>query len=164
VSTTSFEQLLTRLTQGLVEYVLIGGVAAAIHGSAYVTYDFDVWYDRSMENVERLARALAPVHPTLREAPRELPFRLDAATIRAGLNFTLDTDLGPLDLFGEVAPFGQFSQVINHSEMMELFGLQVRVLSLESLIQAKQTAGRRKDLLVIPELLALLELRKRPPA
>ena len=164
MSATGFEQLLTLLTEGRVEYVLIGGVAAAVHGSPYVTYDVDVCYDRSRENVEQLARTLAPIHPTLREAPIELPFRLDAATLTAGLNFTLDTDLGPLDLFGEVAPFGQFSQLINHSEMIELFGLHVRVLTLESLIQAKQTAGRRKDLLVIPELLALLELRKRPPA
>ena len=159
----SFEQLLRQLTEGSVEYVLIGGVAAAIHGSPYVTYDVDVCYDRSRENVERLARALAPLHPTLRGAPRDLPFRLEPATIAAGLNFTLDTDSGPLDLFGEVAPFGPFSRLVRHSESMELFGLQVRVLSLESLIQSKQTAGRRKDLLVLPELRALLELHTRPP-
>ena len=164
MSATSFQQLLTQLTEGAVEFVLIGGVAAGIHGSPYVTYVVDFCYDRSRENVDRLARALAPIHPTLREAPPDLPFRLDSATITAGLNFTLETDFGPLDLFGEVAPFGQYSETIRHSEIIELFGLPVRVLSLESLIKSKQAVGRRKDLLVLPELLALLELRKEPPA
>ncbi|MEK7785119.1 MAG: hypothetical protein AAB658_06795 [Chloroflexota bacterium] len=79
----------------------------------------------------------------------------------AGLNFTLDTDLGALDLLGEASPFGEFLQVIQHAEEAELFGYRVRVLSLEALIDAKRAAGRQKDLLVIPELEALLELRKR---
>lgn len=162
MSATNFQQLITCLSEADVEYVLIGGLAAIAHGSAYVTYDVDVCYERSHANVERLCRALAPLHPALRGAPHDLPFRFDARTVLAGLNFTLDTDLGALDLLGEVTPFGPFVPVAAHSEIAELFGLRVRVLSLEALIRAKQAAGRRKDLLILPELEALLALRNRP--
>ena len=164
MSTTLFQQLITRLSEASVDYVLIGGIAAIVHGSAHVTYDVDVCYERSRANVERLCQALAPLHPTLREAPKDLPFRFDPLTVLAGLNFTLDTDLGALDLLGEVVPFGPFAYVVAHAEEAELFGLHVRVLSLEALIRAKQTAGRRKDLLILPELEALLELRTRRSA
>jgi len=122
----------------------------------------DICYHRSQANVERLCRALAAVHPTLRGAPPGLPFRFDLAAVLAGLNFTLETDIGPLDLLGEVQPIGEYPQVVQVSEGAELFGFHVRVLSLEALIQAKQRAGRMKDQLVIPALEALLELRKRP--
>ena len=163
MSATNFQRLLALLAEAEVEFVVIGGLAATVHGSAYVTYDVDVCYERSPANVERLCRALASVHPHLRGAPPDIPFQLDPPSVLSGLNFTLDTDIGALDLLGEIPPFGEFHDVATHSEVADLFGYQVRVLSLEALIQAKRAAGRPKDLLVIPELEALLELRKRPP-
>ena len=163
MSATNFQRLMALLTEAEVEFIVIGGLAATVHGSAHVTYDVDVCYERSPENVERLCRALAAVHPQLRGAPGDIPFRFDPPTVLAGLNFTLDTHLGALDLLGEVAPLGEFLQAAAQSEIAELFGFRVRVLSLEALIRAKRTANRTKDLLVIPELEALLELRKRPP-
>jgi predicted nucleotidyltransferase len=162
VSATQFEALVPLLAEAEVEFVLIGGLAAVVHGSAYVTYDLDVCYGRSADNVERLCRALAAVHPTLRGAPKDLPFRLDTATVSAGLNFTLETDLGALDLLGEVQPLGGYTELASQSDETELFGRRIKVLTLEALIRTKRAAGRRKDLLVIPELEALLELRKRP--
>lgn len=102
------------------------------------------------------------MHPTLRGAPQGLPFRLDPPTVAAGLNFTLDTDLGALDILGEVQGLGAYPEVAKHSDKVDLFGRSVLVLTLEALIRAKRAAGRRKDLLLIPELEALLELRKPP--
>jgi predicted nucleotidyltransferase len=162
VTATQLEALVGLLADGDVEFVVVGGLAAVVHGSAYVTHDVDVCYGRSATNVERLCGALAPVHPTLRGAPRGLPFRLDPPTVAAGLNFTLDTDLGALDILGEVQGLGAYTEVAEHSETVDLFGRSVRVLTLEALIRAKRAAGRRKDLLLIPELEALLELRKPP--
>ena len=162
MTATRFEELIRLLIEHDVEFVLVGGLAATVHGSAYVTYDVDVCCGRSTTNVERLCQALAPVHPTLRGAPSGLPFRLDPATVAAGLNFTLATDLGALDLLGEMQPFGGYERVAERSERIELFGRSVQVLKLEALIEAKRAAGRRKDLLLLPELEALLELRKRP--
>lgn len=154
-----FQGLLVLLADAEVEFVIVGGLAAAIHGSAQVTLDLDVCYRRTRENIERLCRALAPIHPTLRDAPPDLPFRLDPPTVRAGLNFTLDTDRGPLDLLGEVPPFGPYEALLPRVQTIEAFGFTLQVLSLDALIQAKRAAGRPKDLLVLPELEALQALK-----
>lgn len=159
--TADFQAILERLAGYKVDFIVIGGLAASLHGSAYVTQDLDVCYDRSGPGIERLCRALVDLHPTLRGAPEGLPFRFDPATVGAGLNFTLSTDLGPLDLFGEVSPFGGFDALKAHAIEMELVGHRVLVLSLPALIRSKQAAGRPKDLLVVPELEALLEMSKK---
>ena len=163
MSASNFQQIITHLAESHVEYIVIGGLAATIHGSAYVTYDVDICYERSLANVTRLCQMLDPLHPVLRDAPGDLPFHIDPRSVLAGMNITLSTDLGAIDLLGEVSPFGAFAAVLPFTETAELFGHHVRILSLEGLIKAKQAAGRRKDLLVLPELEALLELRKRSP-
>ena len=107
--TADFPAILERLAGNQVDFIVIGGVAASLHGSAYVTQDLDICYERSEAGIERVCRALVDLHPTLRGAPEGLPFRFDPATVGAGLNFTLSTDLGPLDLLCEVVPFGNFA-------------------------------------------------------
>lgn len=99
---TDFAGLLKSLTTGGVEFIVVGGFAATAHGSAHVTVVLDVVYGRTPENVLRLVRALEPLCPYLRGAPPGLPFQLDVATIERGLNFTLATSAGDLDLPGEV--------------------------------------------------------------
>ncbi len=159
--TADFRAILESLSANQVDFIVIGGLAASLHGSAYVTQDVDVCYGRSDASIERLCRALVDLHPALRGAPDGLPFRLDPAAVRAGLNFTLSTDLGPLDLLGEVSPFGGFDSLKTHAIAMDLFGHRVLVLSLPALIRSKRAAGRAKDLLVVPELEALLEMSKK---
>jgi hypothetical protein len=144
-----------------VEYVIIGGVAATVHGSATATYDLDLCYSRNDANLERVARALAPLHPHLRGADADLPFKFDAQTLRNGLNFTLSTDAGDLDLMGEVAGVGAYGAVLANSEDFEIYNRKRHVLKLDALIHAKRAAGRPKDLNAIPELEALLALRNR---
>ena len=85
---TDFERLLRILVANDVRFVIIGGVALVLHGSARVTQDLDICYARDGENLRRLSQALAPFSPTLRGAPPELPFRLDPPTLKAGLNWT----------------------------------------------------------------------------
>ena len=154
---TQFEVLLVALKREHVSFVIIGGIAATLHGSARLTNDLDVVYERSAENIDRLAAALSPFQPYLRGAPEGLPFRFDAATIRRGLNFTLRTTAGDIDVLGEVTGVGEFQAVERESVEMELFGSAYRVMSLNSLIRAKRAAGRAKDLEVIAELEALRE-------
>jgi len=132
-----------------------------MQGSAHLTEDLDFCYGRSGKNLERLALALAPHHPKLRNAPENLPFHFDAATIKRGLNFTLLTDLGALDFLGEVSGVGDYEAVKRNSETIAIFGMDCRVLTLEALIRSKKAAGRKRDLEVIPELEGLLELRKK---
>ena len=134
-------------------------MAGAAHGLARATYDLDVVYSRSPANLERLAAALSPLAPYPRGAPAGLPFRLDQETLRRGLNFTLTTRLGDLDLLGEIAGGGGHKELLPDSVEAPLFGLPCRYLGLEKLIQVKRAAGRPKDLEAIAELEALLEER-----
>ncbi len=153
-----FGRSLDVLRDAIVHFVVIGGVAASAHGSAYLTQDLDICYDRSSANIERLAEALKPHHPRLRGAPGGIPFSFDPPTILRGMNFTLTTDLGDLDLFGEVPGIGQYAEVKALSVTLGLFGRPCEVLSLQGLIRSKRAAGRAKDLLVLPELEALHEI------
>ena len=143
-----------------IECVLVGGVAATVHGSSIPTQDLDVCYSRDDANLTKVIRALRAVNATLRGAPKDLPFILDEETLRRGLNFTFDTDAGKLDLLGEVLGVGGYHDCVAHSDEAEIFGSRHRVLSLENLITAKRAAGRPKDLLALVELEAILEHRQ----
>jgi hypothetical protein len=147
-----------------VEFIVVGGVAGAAHGLARATYDLDVVYSRAPANLDRLVAALAPHQPYLRGAPPGLPFRLDAETLRRGLNFTLTTSLGDLDLLGEITGGGGYAQLLGDSLEAELFDARCLYLGLETLIRVKRAAGRPKDLEVIAELEALREERDRGQA
>jgi hypothetical protein len=107
---TDFEALVHPLRDGGVRYVIVGGFAAVVRGSPQITVDLDIVYARDRENLERLARALAAIEPYLRGAPPGLPFVLDVPALERGLNFTLTTRLGDLDLLGEVAGGGTYER------------------------------------------------------
>jgi len=154
-----FGGLLRSLAKGGVEFIVVGGVAGAAHGLARATYDLDVVYARSTANLQRLAMALAPLDPYLRGAPPGLPFRMDIETLRRGLNFTLTTRLGDLDLLGELTGGGGYEDLLAHAIEATMFDERCRYLGLEKLIQVKRAAGRPKDLEVIAELEALKEER-----
>lgn len=153
------EKLLRALCDREVDFVIIGGAAAVLHGSAYVTGDLDVCYSRKKENFKKLVIALAPFNPSLRGAARGLPFQLDERTLRLGLNFTLTTDLGDLDILGEVTGMGSYEKLRPFSEELEIYGMRCQVLTLEGLIMSKRAVGRVKDLMLLPELEALLDIR-----
>jgi hypothetical protein len=155
VTATSFSALLQTLSHGGVDFILAGGVAAAAHGAARTTYDLDVVYSRAPANVARLAEALAPLEPYLRDAPRDLPFRWDRRTIARGLNFTLTTQAGSLDLLGELTGAGTYDDLLPHTIEIDVFGIRCRCLTLEQLIHVKRAAGRPKDFEAIAELEAL---------
>src|SRR4030095_7775518 len=131
------------------------------HGSARVTFDVDLVYSRTPENIERLAGALATHAPKLREAPADLPFQWDAKTIQSGLSFTLTTNIGDLDLFGEIAGGETYNHLLPHWLEIEAFGVRFRCVDLPTLIRIKQAAGRAKDYGAIAELRVLLEEKKR---
>jgi hypothetical protein len=144
------------LTDAEVAFVIIGGWSAILHGSSYQTRDLDVCFSRSRDNLKRLAAALAPFHPRLRDFPVGLPFIWDETTLRNGTVFTLDTDLGVVDLLAEVAGVGAYQEVFEHSVLVHAFDREVRTLDLGSLIRSKRAAARPKDLALLPELEALL--------
>ena len=156
---TGIERLLGALSDAGVSFILVGGVAARAHGSARVTQDVDVSYARNPENLARLVATLAPFKPYLRGAPRGLPFAWSVATLKAGLNFTLTTTVGDIDLLGEITGGGRFEDLVSHSDTVTIFGRETLLLNLPWLIHVKRAAGRPKDLEVIAELEALQEER-----
>lgn len=158
--TIRFQDLLPLLANSGLRFIVIGGVAASVHGAARATFDIDIVYARDAENIRRLVEALRPCQPYLRGAPPGLPFRWDESTVRAGLNFTLTTSLGDLDLLGEVIGGGFYEDILSFSEEMNAFGVKCRFVTLEKLIELKRAVGRPKDFEVIAELQALLEERR----
>lgn len=149
---TNYRGLIQALSTGGVEFIVVGGIAASFHGSARATSDVDVVYRRTDANLERLVSALRPMRPYLRGAPPGLPFRFDVATLRHGLNFTLTTSLGDLDLLGEIAGGGDYDRLLPHSQLVELLGASCRCIDLDKLIDVKRAAGRPKDLEAVAEL------------
>jgi hypothetical protein len=153
---TDYRKALDTLRSTNVRFIVIGGVAGVAHGSTQLTNDLDIVYARNADDIGRLASALAPHNPYLRGVPAGLPFKFDAGTIKHGLNFTLDTDFGPLDLLGEVTGGGGFDALLPHTVSLELFGGPCLCVDLPTLIRLKRAAGRPKDILALAELEALL--------
>ena len=160
----SFASMLGGLTRNKVRFVVIGGVAAAVHGSSRVTNDLDICYHAGdRDNVDTLARLLAKWDAYPRGVEKKLPFIMDARTLRGAPVMTLATTEGDIDVMDRVAGVGDYDAVRTHSERISALGVSFRVLDLPSLIKAKRAAGRPRDFDHLPELEALLELRRRSP-
>ena len=152
-----FDTAFRALSSVGVEFIVVGGTAATIHGSARLTRDLDIVYRRTPDNLRRLLAALSPHHPYLRGAPPGLPFRWDEDTLKRGLNFTLTTSLGDIDLLGEVAGGGTYDELLPHCTAVKVFGAECLCPNLETLIRLKRAAGRPKDLEAVAELEMLRE-------
>jgi hypothetical protein len=114
-------------------------------------------YRRSPTNLTRIVNALRAQSPYLRGAPPGLPFEWSETTLRMGLNFTLETAVGELDLLGEVTGGGSYENLIEQTIEINVFEVRCRCLDLPALIQTKRAAGRPKDIEAIAELEAILE-------
>jgi hypothetical protein len=141
-----------------VRSVLIGGFAAVIHGSPYVTTDIDVVPDESEDNLERLSSALQALHAKV-WAPGEpdgLAFDHDPVSLAASRTWNLVTDFGRLDITFEPSGTAGFADVARDSLRLTILGIKVDVASLADVIRSKEAAGREKDRLVLPVLRRLL--------
>jgi hypothetical protein len=143
-----------------VEFLVIGGQAETLYGSPRVTYDVDLCYRRTSANLERLAMALHELKPTLRDAPLDLPFTLDARSLALGSNFTLNTPIAALDLLGWVEPLGDFDALAKSARTMRVGETDIRVISLDDLIKVKQYIGRPKDRESLMQLLAIKRVQE----
>lgn len=152
-----YRALFDRLAEQRVDFVVIGAVALILRGSARATTDLDICYDRRTDNLRRLSEALRPFAPALRGAPAGLPFHLDPETLTSGLNFTLTTTLGDVDLLGDVTGLGMYDVVVRLSSSVPIYDRDINVLTLDGLERAKRAAGRMKDLMDLAEI---LEIRK----
>ena len=158
-----FESVILRLAELRVEFVVVGGVSAALQGSPLATFDLDICFRRTTENCSRLARAIAPLHPRLRDLPADLPFDVDERALLLGTNFTLSVEGGDLDLLTEMIGIGGYDQAASDCTHVIIQGYDIQVLSLRKLIQSKTAANRPKDRAALPVLQATLEMREQRP-
>lgn len=138
-----------------VRFVVIGGIGARLHGSPTVTRDTDICYERSPENLERLAETLADLDARLRGVDEDVPFLPDAKALWAGDHFTFVTSAGDLDILGAPAGVEGFEELASHATEFEIEGSTVLVASIDDLIRMKRSAGRAKDLIEVEVLGAL---------
>ena len=155
------QHLLEVLDRNAVDVIVIGGIAGIVHGSAFTTFDFDVVYSRDEQNLERMAAALTELMVTLRGAPADLPFQVDARTLAAGCNFTFSSEYGSFDILGDAAGMRDYESMRADAKVEKVWGIQVRVASIDDLIRMKRAAGRPKDTAMAEELIAIAEAQRR---
>lgn len=150
-------RLIQRLCDADIEFVIVGGFAAMLHGSSLVTRDLDVCAVLTTENVRKLREAFRELHPVHRLTPQRLSFLDNPDPDVEVRNLYLRTDIGPLDVLSSILGVGDFQRVYAQSSEIELFGRRCRVIALDDLIRAKEALGREKDLLAVKELRGIQE-------
>jgi predicted nucleotidyltransferase len=148
--------LLRHLSEAGVEFIIVGGAAAVLHGAPITTEDLDIVHRRTPENIARLKALLDDLNAHVRElASRKLPV---SETALAGEgHILLETSFGPLDCLGTIVEGRGFEELLSHSEAVSDEGIEFRVVDLPTLIEIKMKTGRAKDQLMLPVLLALAE-------
>ncbi|MGK2961758.1 MAG: hypothetical protein ACSLFK_06365 [Gemmatimonadaceae bacterium] len=155
----SFASMLQGLRSSEVRFIVVGGLAAAAHGSRRVTDDLDICYETGKTNVVKLSTLLAQWSAYPRGIEEGLPFFMDERQFRATPIMTLATREGFIDVLDIVKGVGGYSECRRRSTPVEAFDISFRVLDLPALIDAKKAAGRPKDIDQLPELQALLALQ-----
>ena len=160
-SQPDFHAMLRVLTEHEVRFIVVGGVAAALQGVPWVTLDLDIVHDRSAANVGRLLDALTELQARSR-LHSQVVVKPDASHLSGPGHVLLTTRSGALDVLGSIGVGLSHDELSVRSSPLDAGGgLIVQVLNLEALIEAKQVAGRSKDLAALPTLRATLEERQR---
>ena len=149
-------QLLRRLVDAGVEFIVVGGAAAVLHGAPITTEDLDIVHRRTPENVSRLKNLLQELNAHVRELANRQLVPQESALLGEG-HVLLSTRLGPLDCLGALVDGRGFEELVSHSESFADEGSEFRVLDLSTLIDIKTKTGRAKDRLMLPVLIALAE-------
>lgn len=151
-----FLGLLRSLFDHGVDFILVGGVAAVLHGAPISTFDLDVVHWRSQENIERLLAALQDLDAYYR-GRGEQRLRPDTSHLASPGHQLLMTRFGPFDVLGTIGDDHSYEDLVEHTVELWVSGMPVRVLDLKTLIAVKEETGHEKDRAVIPILKRTLE-------
>jgi len=152
-------ELLERLGEGDVDFVIIGGIAAVLLGSPTVTHDLDICFSAQPENLEALGAVLTDLDARLWGVEADVPFTADARTLAKVDLLTLETRAGRIDVMRRPAGAPVYEELRSRAEVVELRGRTFRVANIDDLITMKRAAGRPKDLAAATELEAIVRLR-----
>lgn len=155
-------QLLKKLLESDLQFVVVGGLAAVLHGSSQVTRDLDLCIALPAETIQKLRVILGPFHPIIRAHPKRLSFLSHPEGIDTIRNLYLETDLGAVDFLSEITGLGGVDVVFKQTVEVILFDRPCKVLSLDALIQAKYAMGSPKDIATAKELEAIRKSKMNP--
>lgn len=155
--------LLRELVARGVDFVVIGGIAAVLHGSPRVTQDLDVCFATDPGNLDALGTALVALDARLAPVTDDVPFVPDARTLRQVGALTLDTAAGRLHVLAAPVGAPPFADLRTRADRYDVGGLFVLVASIDDLLAMKRASGRPKDLADVAELEAI-RLRRGPAA
>jgi hypothetical protein len=154
----SADEILRRLVERGVDFVVIGGIAGVLHGSARNTFDLDICFATDDANLAALGDVLTDLGARLKGVDEDVPFVPDARTLQGVELLTLVTLLGELDLLSRPPGAPAYRALRRNADRYDLGGFNVLVASIDDLIAMKQAAGRAKDLLDVEELEAIKRL------
>ena len=157
----SADEILRRLVERGVDFVVIGGIAAVLHGSARNTFDLDICFATDDANLAALGDVLTALGARPKGVDEVVPFVPDARTLRRVELLTLVTSLGELDVLSRPAGAPAYPDLRRNADRYDLGGFNVSVASIDDLLAMKQAAGRAKDLLDIEELEAIKRIQHR---
>ncbi len=156
------ESLLTALKGADIEFIVVGGAAAVLHGAPVTTLDIDIVHRTDPENVEKLMATLAQLDARVRDlAGRDI--EPDPSVLRGTGQVKLMTSQGPLDLLCRLHDGRDYGALLPHTIEVSDGSLRLRILDLATLIEIKSGTGRVRDQLVLPLLLALAREQGHPP-
>ena len=154
-------RLLEVLADSGIDFVIVGGFAAVLHGSSQVTQDIDLCLSFSSDQIEKLRNCLAPFHPKHRVTPQRLSFLEHPENLSSLKNLYLETDLGVLDLLSLIGGVGDYEKVSQSAQEVMLYGRKFKLIGLEALIEAKKFMARPKDIATIHELECVRQNKKK---
>jgi hypothetical protein len=157
------EKILEALNEHGVQYVLIGGLAAALHGSVNPTFDVDIIPATTGDNLDRLSGALKSLDARIRVdgVPDGLLFAHDAKSLAAMTTLNLVTRYGDLDIASQPAGLPRYEDWASKASSVDLLGVVIPVADLGDIVRSKEAAGRDKDKAQLPLLRALRERLQR---
>lgn len=148
----NLQSLLKFLVKSPIDFVIIGGFAAVLHGCNQTTRDIDICLVLTPEQIQSLREILKPLHPKLRTIPEKPSFLTHPQDLSDVKNLYLETDLGILDIVSNVEAVGNFYDVLKNAKEIELYENPCHVMSIDDLIKSKKALGRHRDLVIVEEL------------
>lgn len=163
-SNPRFLEILRVLARPDVDFIIVGGVSAVLHGAPVTTFDLDVVHARNHANIARLLSALGELDAVYRAQPDRL-LRPVESHLAGPEHQLLLTKFGPLDVLGMIGRSRPWEDLLAQTSGMEIEpGCAVLVLGLETLIAVKEELGFPKDTAVLPLLRQALKERSDDPS
>lgn len=156
-----FKKLIENLTDNGVEFIIVGGFSAVVHGVTLVTKDLDLCVSFTVENCKAILKSLEGLDPVYRMDVNKRPLKESPESLAKYKNLYISTKAGMIDFLGFISGVGSYEEVAKHTVELSLFERHCRVLSIDGLIKAKREMKEEKDKQMVIQLEAIKEKLKK---